>query len=260
MSSDITAQKQQELILANIFTNASEGLGLIDENGFIEVNPKLVSLFGFEHASELIGRRLDDASLSFDNIEPSRDSVTMIRANITKARYSGLPTRFNVDLTRSDAHWIAEVTLAPIEVEGRSAFVCMMRDVTEVTRYQEQLRRSQQQLKSLFTALPVGIMMVSRAGVILQGNRIARDILRIRADGTESLQERLQIWRAYNPDGSSMAVEHHPIFRALHKGETILNAEIGIRRPDEEIIWLSISLSPLSQTGMSPSHWKILPR
>lgn len=102
--------------------------------------------------------------------------------------------------------------------------------------------------------------MVSRAGVILQGNRIARDILRIRADGTESLQERLQIWRAYNPDGSSMAVEHHPIFRALHKGETILNAEIGIRRPDEEIIWLSISLSPLSQTGMSPSHWKILPR
>jgi len=100
-------------------------------------------------------------------------------------------------------------------------------------------------LPSLFEAFPLGIMLADADGQILEVNAESERLLGL------SCQEHLgrtlgdPIWRVVRPDGSPMPPEEFASVRAQKEGQKVSGVIMGVIRPDQEIIWLDVTASPL---------------
>ena len=128
----------------------------------------------------------------------------------------------------------------PIRMIGTSM------DITDQRASEEDLKRSQQQLKSLFEALPVGVIMIGPSGEILEANIISEGILGISADEHRMIDLQSKSWKISRPDGSVMPVEEYPASRALAGEGLIKNVEMGVSRPDGSLVWINTSAAPIS--------------
>lgn len=94
-------------------------------------------------------------------------------------------------------------------------------------------------------AMGEGLMVQDRAGDVLISNRRADEILgpaakRVGGQGTTRAD-----WRYTHPDGADFPRADRPSRVALRTGEAQRNVVMGIERPGEAILWLSINAVPL---------------
>lgn len=113
------------------------------------------------------------------------------------------------------------------------------------TREQE---RAEQKLKALFAALPVGVVMIDPSGQIVEANNISEEILGISADEHKMRELQSQAWKIVRSDGSPMPVEEYPASRALSGEGEVGNVEMGVHRPQGDLIWINTSAAPIDQT------------
>jgi signal transduction histidine kinase/PAS domain-containing protein/ActR/RegA family two-component response regulator len=96
----------------------------------------------------------------FDEVVRTRESRSL------ECRIPGMDRRFE---------------LAVFPLEDAEFGVCLFnvtdRDPTEQWRSESALRHSESQFQNLFNSLPVGVMMISKSGVILHRNRAASELL-----------------------------------------------------------------------------------
>jgi len=130
--------------------------------------------------------------------------------------------------------------LEPIRMIGTSM------DITVQKLAEEKLINSQQQLKALFEALPVGVVMIGPQGEIREANVISENILGLSADEHKMRDMQSNKWQIIRPDGSEMPVEEYPASRAIGGEGIIKNVEMGVIRPDKSLVWINTSASPIS--------------
>jgi len=94
-------------------------------------------------------------------------------------------------------------------------------------------------------AFPIGISVADAQGRILQINAAAVRLLGLEA--TEPLGQSLHSpeWKLLRGDGSPWPVEALPGLRALREQVRIEGAEMGVLRPDGEVVWLQVTAEPL---------------
>jgi PAS domain S-box-containing protein len=118
------------------------------------------------------------------------------------------------------------------------------RDITERKRADDLLRRSEEKFKTLFGIAPVGISVLDHQLNLVDSNPALEQITRL---SKEELLNGAWLRRTYlDPDGTPKAAGQLPTERAMAANRRINDSEIGIVTENGEIIWVQVSVAPLT--------------
>ncbi len=96
-------------------------------------------------------------------------------------------------------------------------------------------------LRSILSSIAEGIVLINTAGVIVESNSAAERIFAMPSDkilGRTSMDPR---WGAIREDGTPLGFDEHPTHITLQTGRRVRNFVHGIRTPDGQIRWISMS-------------------
>jgi PAS domain S-box-containing protein len=113
---------------------------------------------------------------------------------------------------------------------------------------EDELRRREQILVTLFDLMPVGVSLVDERRRPLQVNRAMGKI--VGRDPGTIVEGSYKELRYIYPDGQPIPFEAFVSSRAI-AGETVRDVEVGVIRPDGELRWASLSAAPLYLGGMA---------
>jgi PAS domain S-box-containing protein len=156
-----------EGLFERVFEFSPEAVFVTDKNGVIvRVNPQAESLFGYDHR-ELIGRPVEDLLPErFRPIHPKH------RADYAAQPHIRLPgTRLELYGLRKDgSEFPVDIMLSPVQADGDSYTIAVVRDVSRRKKAEEALRRSEERLRSLFEFSPDAILVTDQSGKITEAN------------------------------------------------------------------------------------------
>jgi PAS domain S-box-containing protein len=92
--------------------------------------------------------------------------------------------------------------------------------------------------------MPVGIVLQTAAGEIIEANESAQRILGLSHDqlvGRTSIDPR---WRSVRADGSDFPGSEHPAMRAIQSGDVERDL-MGIHKPDGTLTWIDVEARPI---------------
>jgi two-component system cell cycle sensor histidine kinase/response regulator CckA len=136
------------------------------------------------------------------------------------------------------AHYIPHIEGGVVQ-----GFVALVTDVSELHRLREELRERVVEITSLVDLLPVGVSTLDAAGNVLSMNKALEAI---RGRSLPAVQRGDGCARTFVfPDGRQVAPEELPCSVALSTQRPAGPTEIGFRRDDGSMTWVSVSAVPL---------------
>ncbi|WP_245561962.1 CHASE domain-containing protein [Lamprocystis purpurea] len=133
--------------------------------------------------------------------------------------------------------------------QGELTLLGVTRDITARKRIERARDIALTKYETLFEHFPLGISVADATGVILDANPIAETLLGVTTQ--EHLQHPLdhRAWRICRLDGTPMPPAEFPAVRALHGGQELYFAKMGIIKADETVTWLSVTAAHLPLRG-----------
>jgi len=167
------------------------------------------------------------------------DPATVARLRAALAQGQGVRAEL-LNRSKSGAEYWLDLDIQPLHDDqgALSGFIAVETEITEQV-YQRQ------RLRALFEALPTGVIEQDSAGLIVDANRAAEQVLGLTLDqlrGRTSVDER---WRTVHEDGSPYTGDQHPIARSLREGASVRGDSMGIVTPDGEQRWILVNSEPL---------------
>jgi PAS domain S-box-containing protein len=120
----------------------------------------------------------------------------------------------------------------------------VIRDITDRKRRERTLREERNLIEQIVEISPIGIATVESDGTFDILNDRTTEILGLEREAISDPEERVGRLDPVRPDGEPFAVDEIPDNRVL-EGERFYDVEVGVRRPDGERVWTSISGTPL---------------
>lgn len=182
-------------------------------------------------------------------------------------KYGELVHDVEVILERPDGkRVIVHANAAPLcDEQGRTyGAVGTFEDITALKEVEQNLARERARLLTVLETVPVGIVVAEPPDVTVTfDNATMEKMFGYRPPKFVPLEERLQPIRILNAHGRQYATEEFPISRALLLGETVVNEEMVVERPDGKLASLLTTASPISEggrvTGAVASYMDITP-
>jgi PAS domain S-box-containing protein len=153
------ALRESEERYGRLVELSPETIAVHSEGKLVYVNAAGVRVLGAARAEELIGKPV------LDLIHP--DYVEFVKARMQSTREEGTTTNLaEMQVVRLDGEVIdVETRETPIVYEGLPAVQVVIRDITERKRIEEELRDSEERLRTVIHNVPVVLFVVDREGV-----------------------------------------------------------------------------------------------
>ncbi len=166
---DITSGKQAEEKFLALFQRSVDAHCILDDRGIFECNNAAVRGLGFTKDTELLGLRLEQVSP--DAQDDGKRSGQKIAEAIQLARRSG-HCRFAWNFKRANGQTVpAEVSLTPIELDGRKALFAVWRDLSERQQAETALRESESRFQQFMEHSPFAAFIKDDQGKLVYVNR-----------------------------------------------------------------------------------------
>ena len=234
----LQVQANQMGRLAMVAERTGNMVALLDPSTRVEwVNPSFVAFTGFSQeqaAGQLLGPLLS-----------LQDSAPAELLRFRNALADGIPTGGDVRIVAKDGRhiWVT-VDIQPLhDANGRvNSWVLVASDIDE------QVKASQQR-RALFEALPVGVLVYSNDGKVVDSNAVALELLGLRRDQMGQLAEidaaiaRLRAAPQENPSDDGQ--HERPVLRALRQGQRLRDQLVGYIRENGETFWVLINVEIL---------------
>jgi PAS domain S-box-containing protein len=167
ITQDITRYKRNELALqesrqryAGVVESALDAIITIDARQRITLfNPAAEKMFRCK-AEEAIGEPL--ARFIPARFRAAHDAHVRAFGNFGITNRKMGESASILGLRASGEEFPVEATISQCEINGEKSFTAILRDVTEVKRFEDSLRKSQAQLRTFIEQAPIGIAMFDR--------------------------------------------------------------------------------------------------
>ena len=149
--------RQSEQTLAALFEGIRDGIVVADavSRRFLRVNESICEMTGYDSAELL--------ELGVDQFHPP-DSLEYVNAEFGKQLAGEIALSPAMPVRRKDGSvFFADVTAAPMDVEGRRCLVGVFRDVSDRLQAEDSLRQSEGTLNAIFGGIREGILISDRA-------------------------------------------------------------------------------------------------
>lgn len=163
----------------SIFENANDAIFLMNEDCFIECNPKAEEMFRCDREN-ILKRKPYEFSPPHqpDGCDSKEKAVERINA-----AFAGDPQFFEWKHKKLDgALFDAEVGLNRIEIEGKAMINAVVRDITERKQTEEKLRNSEEKYRNLVEMGPDAVITVNLEGLITSCNTAALKMIDLPKD------------------------------------------------------------------------------
>ena len=148
--------------------------------------------------------------------------------------------------------WVLAQATRELNESGKlKGYIGSITDITERRRAEEALSTSEERYRSVVTALSEGIVIQQSDQRIVASNPSAERILGLSHDQLMGLTSMDPRWRSIHRDGSPFPGETHPPVVTLATGQAQSNVIMGVHRPDNSLVWISINTQPLLHPGES---------
>jgi len=218
--SDITKRKQAEKKYHHVIESRFEGFMLLDDDRVIgEVNKALLEISGYRPA-DFIGHQVDEffdkASVDFYSASPDHFSFeALFRAKDSRR----IPMLFSRSTLKDENDKIA-------------GFMYFLTDLTDLKAAQEELKKAEQQYRSMYQNAVQGMLQSRPSGRLIRVNpSFARILGYDSVDEVLSLKEGAKALYFSSEDRAGM-------IRTLQKNGTIVNHELQLRRKDGKPLWV----------------------
>ena len=232
----LQSQNQFNLVIKNI----RSGVALIDDTGkFTVVNPSFLRMFGLKD-DETINNVNDKNWNDWQVFESDGTLLHVDEHPVRKAAITGKLVRDKLVGVRlpsgGDLIWMlisADLVRSP---DGSiQSTICTYHDITERTRAEEALRKSEGKWSAALENLCIGAIIATEAEQVIYWNPVARAMHGFKSEneGIEPLEETPNTFELWTGDGAhQLRLEEWPM-RRIKRGESVLNLELRLRRPDQ---------------------------
>ena len=142
---------EKEKYLQELINNAPDAVIVLDETNTISLwNPKAQDIFGWT-TEEVLGRSLPDTILLGDTHKEHKSGLMRLIK-------SGIPKHLNKTLEMNAIHkngreFYISITISQYSLQGKSSFICFIRDISEDRKTKEELNLKSRQLERLNVSL-----------------------------------------------------------------------------------------------------------
>lgn len=196
----------------------------------VDANPSACRFYGYAHA-QFCQLHIGD----INQLQPDEIKAEMAQAASEQRQYFNFPHR----LANGDIRQV-EVYSGPVELDGRQLLYSIVHDVTQRRQLEHRLEESEARLRSIFAALPDGVLIVAADGRITQWNEAALNVLDV---DEHALKERRHT--LLHADGRRVSPEDFPSLRASRHEPVFSNELYAIERDGKARRWISVSARPL---------------
>ncbi len=123
------------------------------------------------------------------------------------------------------------------------------RDSAERETVETALLEAEALFRSAISAMQDGFLVQDTHGKVLMANTCAEEIMGLSHDEMIGQAAMRGHWRAVYENGQPFAREDHPSRRALRTGLPQPPIVLGLVKPDQPLLWLSVSAAPLFHPG-----------
>jgi PAS domain S-box-containing protein len=124
-------------------------------------------------------------------------------------------------------------------------------DITDRMEAEDARRRSEEQYRSVVATLDEGVLLIDADGEIEACNPSAERILGLTQAELIGRKVEDGRWGAIHEDGSPFPGESHPSEITRRTGLPKNNIVMGVRKPNGELVWISVNSQPLRRPGES---------
>ena len=216
------ALRRNEGELSEFFENASLAIHWVGPDGIIlRVNQAELTLLGYSR-EEYVGHHIAEFHADPPVIQ---DILTRLTCGETLRDYSAR--------LRCKDGSIRDVLINSnvLFEDGKVVHTrCFTRDVTELARQQEALRRSEVRYRELIEALPAAVYTCDERGRITLYNQAAVALWGREPEIGKDFW--CGSWKIYRPDGTELPADECPMAVTLREGRAVRGEAIVIERPD----------------------------
>ncbi|MCG3221774.1 MAG: PAS domain S-box protein, partial [Candidatus Heimdallarchaeota archaeon] len=154
--------KQSEEKFRSIFNHSVDGYMLRDSDGTVmDYNPKLLEIFGYDKED------LEAYNVAKFDREENIDDLKKIRDMLASKGHAFLETKF----MKKDETWIStEISAIKFNLAGKDVVFSILRDISKRKKAEEELKTSEERLRSLFENIPLAISTNSSDGELIDIN------------------------------------------------------------------------------------------
>ena len=183
---------------------------------------------------------------NFSNLPIPEAAKTLHLQLLQRAVATGELQTYEYELEKPDGVKSYE---ARIVKSGTDEAVCILRDITDRKRTEEELRASEERYRLLITTMAEGIVLQQADGKITTCNTSAERILGLSAQQMLGRTSIDPCWQCIHEDGSPFPGEEHPATITLRTGQPQFNVVMGVNKPDGTLTWILINTQPLLRSG-----------
>ena len=238
------ALSDRETRLASLYRAAPVGIGRVVNRTFVEVNEQMCRMVGYQR-DELIGqssRLLYLTAEDFDYVgrekyaQIQQHGVGTVEARWRRKDGATLPVL------------LSSSPLNPDNLHEGTTFTVM--DLFNHKQAAAQAQASEERYRQLFETMVEGVIYQNDQGEIISANPAAERILGLSANALKGRTSADICWKAIGEDGSDLPADQHPSMIALHTGQPVMGAVVGVFNPQRgQICWLQINAMPLFDPG-----------
>ncbi len=256
IESEVTAQVEQRLFLQSVLSSIPSGLVVQDTHGVIvECNQKAEELLGAPReqiiGSDSIAGRMHTVHLDGSDW-PHEEHPCWITLRTGEAVHNAV---MGIDAPGAERRWFS-IETAPVRdaIGNLKGVVVIFSDVTDSINAQKALHKSEARFRSLLQTMAEGVVMQGEDGQIVFANDAACEILGITQDEMLGRTVTDPRWRTIGEDGEEFPKQNYPATVTLRTGRPLRNVVMGVHRPDDTLVWISINSQPLIDPGEDKPH------
>lgn len=138
-----------------------------------------------------------------------------------------------------------------VDNASRTVMHCLVLDMTERVRSEQQLRESERRFRALIAGMREGVVLHDESGVIRIHNPAAERILGLTGAQLTGLHPIERDWQATHEDGSPWPTALHPAQIALRTGRSQPRQLMQVARGASQPTWIVVTADPLIRPGES---------